>query len=195
MDIYHFLSTDCKKLALENWQNFNLDPLKAEGSDYVLVGEKVWSMVKKTYNGGPAVEFFLVSEEAAGEGGPSKDKNFLYQNDYSLYGYPDKHPTYYDTCLEIVDTSGEAPSTMRIPYRLMLSRHIDVKTMIYYVATKLRVDAHLLTVAVTSDGQDIAEMGVESGTMTLNEVGGFYAGSTLSIRYSGSQGNSHFNQL
>lgn len=155
----------------------------AEGSDYVLVGEKVWNMVKKTYNGGPAVEFFLVSEEAAGEAGPSKSKNFLYQNDYSLYGFPDKHPTYYEANLEIMDTS-----PVKIPYRLMLSRNTDVKTLIYYVATKLRVDAHLLTVAMTADGEDVAEMGADSGTMTLGEVAGFYSGAALNIRYSGSQG-------
>ncbi len=188
-DIYHFLSPDLKKLPLENYLNLNLDPTVKEGSDYVLVGEKIWNIVKKTYNGGPAVQFFFINEEEGDNGTTvNRPKNFLYQNDYSIYGFPDKHPTYFDTSLEMVDTSGEEPSTIIIPYRLLLSNQMPIKGLLYYVATKLEVDVHQLALSIRVGDKEEASITAENGIMSLREIDIFYENSNVVIKYNGSLG-------
>lgn len=177
------------KLSLENWQNCNFHPSKTEISDYVLVGEKIWNMLKKTYGGGPAIQFFLTNnEKVIADEGLDKQSNFLYQNDYLMYGYPDKHPQYYNISLEMMEMANGTPNTIKIPYRLLLSHHMPIKSLLYYVATKLRVDISLLTVAINSENQEVAELNAENGVMTLNEANYFYSNPHYAIRYSGSTG-------
>lgn len=190
LEIYNFLSTDFKKLDIENWQNINFDPNNKEGLDYVLVGEKIWTMLKKTFNGGPTIQFFMVNDDELGETGATGTKgNYLYQNDYSLYGTPDLRPTYLETSLEILDNSGEEPFKMVIPYKLMVSGKMCIKALLYFVATRLEVDVHLLSLAILMSGEEVEIMKVGNGTMTLNELGAFYPNAIYRIKYSGSTGN------
>lgn len=194
LDIYHFLSSDCKKLNLENWQNCNLNPSKTEASDYVLVGENIWDMLKKTYGGGPAIQFFWVNDEAAiAEGELDKQSNFLYKNNYSLYGYPDIHPQYYEMTFEMIETSNGKPNIIQIPYRLLLSNYMPFKSILYYVARKLKLDISLLTVVINSKNQEVAVLNAENGVMSLNEANYFYRTPQYTLRYSGSSGKLEFN--
>lgn len=185
LDIYHFLSSDFKKLNLENWQKCNFHLSKTEISDYVLVGEKIWEMLKKTYGGGPTIQFFLANDKnAIAEEELDQQSNFLYQNNYSLYGYPDKHPQYYDINFEIIET----PSSINIPYRLLLSNHIPIKSILYYIATKLKLDISLLTFVIKSGEQEMAELTQENAFMILNKANIFYNNPKYIIRYNGATG-------
>jgi len=112
------------KLNLENWQNLLLHPSKEEAKDYVLVGEPVWNMIKKTFGGGPTIQFFLLGDEnILRQDELIKQTNLIYSKDYSLYGYPDINPEYYELALEIKDTSN-GEEVLKIPYKLLLSKHM-----------------------------------------------------------------------
>ena len=60
--MYHFLSSDMTKLNLENYDGLYFDISKKEKHDYVLVNEKVWSMLRNYYGGGPEIPLFLVDD-------------------------------------------------------------------------------------------------------------------------------------
>lgn len=154
-----------------------------------LLENKIWDMLKKTYGGGPAIQFFLTNDEnAIAEENLNKQSNFLYHNDYSMYGYPDKYPQYFNASLEITESSNGILKTITIPYRLLLSNHMPIKSLLYYVATKLKIDVCLLTVAINSGGQDVAELNVENGMISINETSYFYNNPHYIIKYSGSSG-------
>lgn len=120
-------------MGLENWSQFNLHPGKEEGRDYVIVGSSIWNMLKKTYGGGPEIQLFLISNEKIIEDeGLYNQKNFLYQNAYSMYGYPDKNPEMVDVTLEINDSNSIPINVIKIPYRLLLSKYMTPKSLLYH---------------------------------------------------------------
>ena len=130
-DMYHFLSTNCRKLRLQNWDNYSLDPEIQEKTDYVLVSQKVWNSLQSTFGGGPEIQLFLTdNDNALTKYKISKDQNFIYHQPY-LYGYPDKNPQRIE-CYLISEFSIDSVESMRIPYKLLVSPSITPKSLLYH---------------------------------------------------------------
>lgn len=164
-----------------------MNPGKSEGSDFILVGEKIWNMVKKTYGGGPDIQFFCINDEKIIEDEALYgQQNFIYHNDYTMYGYPDRHPEYYNVELQITTKDSGVEETFTIPYRLLLSKSMTLRSVIYFIATKLKIDISNLNLVLTSEGNDPVEMSTENGVMTLDEVHEFFGSPKFLMKYNGS---------
>jgi hypothetical protein len=147
--MYYFLSDSCTKIGLENWTSCLLYPNVQEGKDYVLVNHTVWDMLKRTFGGGPEIQFFLNNNNSVpGMAEQTNEKNFIYHQPY-MYGYPDKSPEYIDVKLDLKDHS-KADSTIEIPLRLLVSRTMTPKSLLYYIACKMSVEVSRLSLQIMS---------------------------------------------
>lgn len=146
-------------------------------------------MVKKTYGGGPDIQFFCINDEKIIEDEALYgQQNFIYNNDYTMYGYPDRHPEYYNIGLQLTTNDSGVMDTFTIPYRLLLSKNMTLRSVIYFIATKLRVDITKLNLVLTSVGSDPVEMSTENGVMTMSEVHEFFNSPSFLLKYNGSTG-------
>ena len=148
-------------------------------------------MIKKTFGGGPTIQFFLLGDEnILRQDELIKQTNLIYSKDYSLYGYPDINPEYYELALEIKDTSN-GEEVLKIPYKLLLSKHMTWRSLLYYVATRLMVDVSLLTLHVSCDDENQdREITTENGYITLSQIK--LNSKCLKVRYSGTIGKDEF---
>lgn len=142
-------------------------------------------MLKKTFGGGPDIQFFLTNEEKAFEELEiSREENFLYQNPY-MFGYPDKNPKYYEVDLELKEMVDGKIKFLTIPYVLLLSEAMTAKSLLYYWATKLKVDVYKLSLEIIPADAEPTEMTAESDGMNLHEMACFFIKFKLRVKFAG----------
>jgi hypothetical protein len=145
-------------------------------------------MLKKTFGGGPEIQFFLTNnEQYIRECNLSLEKNFIYHQPY-MYGYPDKHPEYYNFELELRDLVDGKIVPFSVSYKLLISRTMTAKTLLYHISSKLEIDIVKLSLVIASDGADSTEMGYENDEILISEIGSFFINPKLSIQYMGTTG-------
>ena len=117
-------------------------------------------MIKKAYGGGPEIEFFKVNGEL------------------------DTSPQHYEMSLELTEKTNVL-NTFQIPYRLLLSKNMDLRAVLYHIATKLKVDVARLSFKIESENNDPTVITTENGEMTLNELSCFYKDPKYTVIYTG----------
>lgn len=145
-------------------------------------------MLKRTFGGGPEIQFFLTNnEEYIRECNLSSEKNFIYHQPY-MYGYPDKHPEYYDFQIELKDLVDGKAVPFSVSYKLLLSKTMTPKSLLYHISSKLEIDIAKLSLVIASEGSDPTEMGYENEDILISEIGNFFINPKFTIRYLGTTG-------
>jgi len=128
----------------------------------VLVGDVVYTTLRSNFGGGPEIQFFLISnDKAVDEYKIPKDHNLLYSQPYTS-GFPDKNPEYYDICFKTEDLD-------EISYRLLLSKAITPKSLLYFVANKLKIDVYKLSLEIIKE-DGVTVFGAENNEILLHEI-------------------------
>ena len=145
-------------------------------------------MLKKTFGGGPDIQFFLTNnEEYIRENNLSSEKNFIYNQPY-MYGYPDKHPDYCNFDLELRDLVDGKPVPFTVTYKLLISKTMTPKSLLYHISSKLEIDIAKLSLVITSEGSEPTEMGYENEDILISDIGNFFINPKFIIRYLGTSG-------
>ena len=191
--MFHFLSQDLTKLNLENWEGLYLNPRMKEKDDYVLVNEKLWTLLKNYYKGGPEIPFFLIDDHMKQERCHiPKTQNYLFNQPY-IYGYPDKDHEYLNLDFVVIDEQeqGSTHEQLRISYCLLVSYAMSFDQLIYYCATKLNINADQLQLKLIMDG-DIPFISFSDSKESISELFNYSENPKLDLVYCGNIGSLNY---